>query len=351
MHLLNKTIIYMKILNVFVLMMWFVGAAVAQNDQPYMTKSFSGQKVSRLEVKTSGGYIKVNGGSSSPGVKVFIRSNNWNTKISREEIEDRLKDYELEIKVSGNTLVCTAKPKTEKSIFNNSNRLSISFEIDSPEKVDTDISTSGGSITLVKLSGNLNFKTSGGSMTLNNINGNVKGGTSGGSIKLNSADGDIHLTTSGGSITAENAKGTINLRTSGGSMTFNNLSGTIVGKTSGGAIRANDIKGDLDISTSGGSIKFTNMDGNISGSTSGGGIEGNILAIKDHVNLSTSAGSIKVDLPFNEGLDLDLRGNRVYSDKLAKVSNTLKEGKVNGRVNGGGKSVKMRTSAGSIYVD
>ena len=341
----------MRILNLFLAMMLFVGVAIAQNDSPYTTKTFSGQKVNRLEVKTSGGYIKVNGGAATPGVKVFIRSNNWNTKISKEEIEERLKDYVLDIKVSGNTLVCTAKPKNESSIWNNSNRLSISFEIDSPEKVDTDIATSGGSITLSKLSGNLNFKTSGGSMTLTGLSGNVKGATSGGSIKLNEAGGDINLSTSGGSVTADNAEGTINLRTSGGSMTFNNLSGTIVGKTSGGSIKANNIKGDLDISTSGGSIKFTNMDGNISGSTSGGGIEGNIVAIKNHVNLSTSAGSIKVDLPFNEGLDLDLRGNRVYSDKLAKVSNTLKEGKVNGRVNGGGKSVKMRTSAGSIYVD
>jgi YbbR domain-containing protein len=48
----------MKILNLFLAMMLFVGVAVAQNDSPYTTKTFSGQKLNRLEVKTSGGYIK-----------------------------------------------------------------------------------------------------------------------------------------------------------------------------------------------------------------------------------------------------------------------------------------------------
>lgn len=341
----------MRILNLFLAMVLCVGAAIAQNTEPYMVKDFSGQRIDRLEVRTSGGSIKVNGGASTPKVKVFIRSNSWNTKLSAKEIEERLGNYILEVKVSGGTLICSAKPKKENFSWNNSNRLSIGFEIDSPEKVDTDLATSGGSITLSKLDGNLGFKTSGGSMTLDALKGNIKGSTSGGSIKMNQLGGEISLSTSGGSITAENSNGNIKLTTSGGSLNFNNLKGDIRGTTSGGSIKANNVNGDLSISTSGGSIKFTNIEGNISGSTSGGGIEGNILAIKDHVNLSTSAGSIKVDLPFNEGMDLDLRGNRVYSDKLAKVSNTLKEGKVNGRVNGGGKSVKMRTSAGSIYVD
>ncbi len=341
----------MRILNLFLAMVLGLGVAIAQNTEPYMVKDFSGQRVNRLEVRTSGGAIKVNGGASTTRVKVFIRSNSWNTKLSQKEIEERLENYILEIKVSGGTLTCTAKPKKENFSWNNSNRLSIGFEVDSPEKVDTDLATSGGSITLAKLDGNLSFKTAGGSMTLSDLKGDVKGSTSGGSIKLNKLGGEINLTTSGGSITAENSAGNMKLSTSGGSLTFNNLKGDIRGTTSGGSIRANDIVGDLSISTSGGSIRFSNIEGNLKGSTSGGGIEGNILSIKDEVSLSTSAGSIKVDLPFNEGMDLDLKGNRVYSDKLAKVSNTLKEGKVNGRVNGGGKSVKMRTSSGSIYVD
>lgn len=341
----------MKLLKLILTILVVAGAATAQDTKPYMVKDFSGQRIERLDVSTSGGSIQVNGGASSSKVRVIIRSNSWNKQLSDKEIADRLEDYTLEVKVSGGILICLAKPKNEGSFLNNNNRLSIGFEIDVPEKVDTELRTSGGSISMAKLNGNLNFRTSGGSLSLSQLKGKVKGSTSGGSIKLNEAKGDISLTTSGGSITADNSNGNINLKTSGGSMTFNNLEGTINGSTSGGSIRANNIKGDLDISTSGGSIKFTNIEGNISGSTSGGGIEGNILAIKNHVNLSTSAGSIKVDLPFNEGMDLDLKGNRVYSDKLAKVSNTLKEGKVNGRVNGGGKSVRMRTSAGSIYVD
>lgn len=340
----------MRIANLFLLMILSVTVSLAQNVDPYLVKDFSGQRIDKIETTTSGGSIKVNGGAKTARVKVFVRSNNWNNKLSDKEIEERLQNYTLEVKMNGNTLVCYAKPKSDWS-FGNSNRLSISFEIDSPEKVNTELATSGGSINLSTLDGNLNFRTSGGSMTLAGLKGKVKGSTSGGSIKLNDLHGDVSLSTSGGSITAEKSDGDLKLSTSGGSLTFNDLKGKIVGQTSGGSIRANNVKGDLSISTSGGSIKFSNFEGNLNGSTSGGGIEGNIISIKDNVSLVTSAGSIKVDLPFNEGMDLDLKGNRVYSDKLAKVSNTLKQGKVNGRVNGGGKTVRMKTSSGSIYVD
>jgi hypothetical protein len=341
----------MKILNLILALVISASAAIAQNTEPYLVKSFSGEAVTRIEASTSGGMIKVNGGASTPKVTVYIRSNSLNQKLSKKEIEERLENYILEVKMSGSTLVCIAKSKKENFSWNNSNRLSIGFEIDTPERVDTDLATSGGSITLSRLNGNLNFRTSGGSLQLAALRGTLKGSTSGGSIKAEKLDGTGSLTTSGGSINVENTSGEFRFSTSGGSITFNNLKGEFKGVTSGGSIRANNVSGDLAVSTNGGSIKFTNIEGNLNGSTSGGGIEGNILTIKDHVSLSTSAGSIKVDLPFNEGLDLDLKGNRVYSDKLAKVSNTLKEGRVNGKINGGGKSVKMRTSAGSIYVD
>lgn len=342
----------MKILNLFLALVISMSAAMAQTStEPYLVKSFNGEGVTRIEASTSGGMIKVNGGASTAKVRVFIRSNSLNQKLSQKEIQERLENYILEVKMSGSTLICLAKPKKENFGWNNSNRLSIAFEIDTPERVDTDLATSGGSITLSRLNGNLGFRTSGGSLQLNALRGTIKGATSGGSIKAQDLDGSGSLVTSGGSITAENAVGDFRFSTSGGSITFNNMKGDFKGTTSGGSIRANNVSGDLSVSTSGGSIKFTNIEGNLSGSTSGGGIEGNILKIKDHVSLSTSAGSIKVDLPFNEGMDLDLKGNRVYSDKLAKVSNTLKEGRVNGKINGGGKTVKMRTSAGSIYVD
>ncbi len=341
----------MKILNLLMALLFTCSAAIAQNNEPYLVKNFDGESITRVEASTSGGTIKVTGGASRATVKVFVRSNSLNNKLTQSEIKERLENYILEIKVSGSTLICLAKAKKENFTWNNSNRLSIGFEITVPERVDTDLATAGGSINLAKLTGNLLFRTSGGSIGLENITGTVKGATSGGSIKVKYMDANGTLSTSGGSITAENASGDLKFVTSGGSITFNDMEGDIRGTTSGGSIKANNIKGNLYISTSGGSIKFTNIEGNISGSTSGGGIEGNILSIDKTVNLSTSAGSIKVDLPFNEGMDLDLKGNRIYSDKLAKVSSTLKEGKVNGKVNGGGKSVKMRTSAGSIYVD
>lgn len=323
----------------------------AQTTEPYIIKDFGKQNINFVDVSTSGGTIKVTGGASTTRVRVYIRPNNWSKKLTESQIKERLENYILDVKVTDGKLICLAKPKNDGFIFNNDNRLSVSFEIESPEKVSTNLRTSGGSIQLANLKGDLEFKTSGGSLNLSNLAGKIDGKTSGGSIKLTDVKGTVSLSTSGGSITAENVSDKINLSTSGGSLTFINLSGDIKGTTSGGSIKADNIKGNLSISTSGGSIRFSEINGSIKASTSGGSINGDIKSIGEFVDLSTSAGAIRVDLPFNENMDLDLKGNRIYSEKLAKHSSTLKQGKAQGKINGGGKSVRMRTSSGSIYVD
>jgi hypothetical protein len=50
--------------------------------------------------------------------------------------------------------------------------------------------------------------------------------------------------------------------------------------------------------------------------TSGGGIDANIVKLGEILRLSTSAGNIHANIPFSEGMDLDIKGNRIKSDKL-----------------------------------
>jgi hypothetical protein len=69
------------------------------------------------------------------------------------------------------------------------------------------------------------------------------------------------------------------------------------------------------------------------------------------LRLSTSAGNIHANIPFSEGMDLDIKGNRIKSDKLSKVSSNLSSGRVKGRVNGGGTEVTLTASSGTIFVE
>lgn len=338
----------MKKLFIILFLPLFTQLAIAQGNEPFLVKNFKGETVNKVNVTTSGGYIKVKGGASATSVKVFVKPDGLSSNVSKSEIENRLKNYQLEVSVSNGTLVCIAKPKSSVS---NSNRLSISFEIESPQKVDTDLMTSGGSLSLDGLSGIQKLKTSGGSISLSGINGETYGATSGGSIKMNNCQNKADVKTSGGSITAENSKGELAFATSGGSLTFKNLEGKITGKTSGGSIKSEKISGEIELVTAGGSISFSDVKGDLDARTSGGSIKGNILSINKNISLKTSAGSVRVDLPFSEPMDLDIKGSRIYSDKLAKVTDNLKSGKVKGKVNGGGKSVQIYTSVGAVYVD
>lgn len=325
----------------------------AQNDQqPYLTKTFSGSSLSKLSVITSGGAIEVEGGSaSSVKVEMYVRPNNWNGRstLSKEELEDRLDDYDIVIRTEGNTVVASAR-RRESGSWNSKRSLSISFKVFTPRNFSTDLMTSGGSIRLASLNGTQKFKTSGGSIKVRDIKGNIDGLTSGGSITAENCSPNVVLTTSGGSITASNSSGAIVLKTSGGSLTLSQLSGQIEASTSGGSIQVKNVKGELVARTSGGGIRLEGVEGNVDASTSGGGIQADVVAIDDYLKLRTSAGSVQVNMPLSGGLDLDLRGSSVKAP-LRNFDGQSSKNRINGRMNGGGKLVQLSTSAGSVSIN
>ncbi|MEZ0542974.1 DUF4097 family beta strand repeat-containing protein [Fibrella arboris] len=319
------------------------------DETPYKTQTFNG--ISALRSQTSGGSLLVEGGSGSEArVEMYVHSNNWNGKdeLSKDEIEERLSNYDIVIRQEGSTLVATAKQKNNN--WNWKKGLSISFKFYTPRTLSTNISTSGGSIKMSHLAGEQQFKTSGGSIQLADLKGNIDGQTSGGSIKLTDCHNQIDLETSGGSIDAANSDGTINLNTSGGSIRLSGLNGVIKAKTSGGSINGDGIDGELITSTSGGSIRIRSMAGSIDAETSAGSVEVAMSRVDKFVKLETSAGSVRVNMPMNKGMDLDLSGNRV-SAPLTNFSGSAEKDRIVGKMNGGGIPVRLTANSGSVYVN
>jgi hypothetical protein len=320
-------------------------------DKMYMSKEFSETSLNALNVKTSGGAISVEGNRSS-GVRVemYISGTNWNGRtISDEDLEDQLKEYTLIVRREGNTVVASAEPKNRGN-FNWKNGLSISFRVFTPQNITTDLVTSGGSIRLASLTGNQTFTTSGGSIKVKELKGTIKGRTSGGSIEAIDCADEVDLVTSGGSIKAQAMTGTIRLRTSGGSISLAELDGNIEASTSGGGIRADKIRGELNARTSGSSIRMQNLSASVNARTSAGSIEADFDALGEFVTLSTSAGSVRVNMPLNKGMNLDLRGNKV-SMPLKNFTGQQDKDRVQGSMNGGGIPVKLTASSGSVYVN
>ena len=343
-----------KLLSLLILGLSTVSISFAQDKEtPYLVKTYQSSEVQNLNVRTSGGGITVTG---QPGnetrVEVYIRPNNWNgSSLSKAEIEERLEEYELSVKKEGGTVYCLAKRKRESGWNDWKKSLNITFKIYSPEKVSTDLQTSGGGINLKNLTGNLEFSTSGGGLKLANLGGNIKGRTSGGGIDLTGCRDVIDVSTSGGGIGADNCKGEIRLSTSGGGLRLKGLDGTIKATTSGGGVRAEEISGELVTSTSGGSIHLEDIRASVRASTSGGGIDADIKSFGKYLSLSTSAGSINVRMPMDKGLDLDLDANRVRVPEIKNFSGRIEKDRVKGSVNGGGIPVTMDANSGGIHIN
>jgi hypothetical protein len=329
-----------------------VNAQFNAEKTPLVTRSLATDDIKNVQVETSGGSITVTGVAASEAkIEVYVTPNNYReNKLSEEEIRQRMKeDYKLTIEVSSDhKLIATAKPIDQK--MNWKKALNFSFKIYVPKNVSTNLATSGGSINLSHLSGNLDFVTSGGSLHLDDVSGKIDGVTSGGSIHVENSKDDITLTTSGGSITAQKCDGKVYLSTSGGSINLSDLKGDIKATTSGGSVNGNDVDGDLHAHTSGGGIRLKNMSCNLSTSTSGGGIHVEIKELRKSVAISNSGGSINVILPAGKGVDLELSGDKVKTDKLENFTGKVEENKIEGKLNGGGASVKVKGGSGGVYL-
>lgn len=281
------------------------------DDNVYSTHRFNVVSGERLDVSTSGGSITVTGSDNNEAViKMFVRRNNRYLQASDTD----LRNFEIKIEKSGNTVVASAKRLQSNTNILRPNNESISFEVSVPRNFQINVNTSGGSIRLTDLEGELS------------------GRTSGGSIRLSKLVGDIDVRTSGGSITIEESSGKISARTSGGSVSASNSEGV------------------LDLSTSGGSVRLENLAGEVSASTSGGSIRANIASLTGDLSLRTSGGSISATLPRGLGLNLDLRGNSVRIP-LENFSGETKRNQIVGNMNGGGHNITMRTSGGGVTVN
>ncbi|GLU51738.1 DUF4097 family beta strand repeat-containing protein [Dyadobacter frigoris] len=339
------------LLAAFVLFITISANAQNSDEKPYISKNFTSASLTNLKVETSGGSITV-AGDQPNGVKVemYVRPNNWNGKVnlSKEEIEDKLEDFDIFIGTEGSVLKATAVRKNRNGWDKNS--VSISFKISTPRNMATNLRTSGGSIRISSLTGEQNFRTSGGSLKVSDLDGLIDGQTSGGSIEVENCKKEITLSTSGGSIKASELSGKINLHTSGGSITLNGLDGSIVAQTSGGSIKGDGIKGDLDAGTSGGSVRLAAVSGSVKAHTSGGSMEVEITQIGKFVDLSTSAGSLRVNMPMDKGMDLNLKGNKV-TVSLKNFDGQVEKDRVLGKMNGGGIPVNLSANGGSVSIN
>ncbi len=203
-----------------------------------------------------------------------------------------------------------------------------SIEIDTHDESQVEVDARSGAAFHFELSGDgsdarLTGEASGWLGMLSSGNVSVR-------IKI-PAEFSVDLTTAGGAIQIDDVDGDVRARTSGGSVEISEVTGEVEARTSGGHVHVHDVGGPVFARTSGGriSVRFNDR------------AEGDI---------ETSGGSIEVEVEEGVGIELDAStsGGRVSIDSELRVSGTISRSRVQGKINGGGPELRLRTSGGNV---
>jgi DUF4097 and DUF4098 domain-containing protein YvlB len=323
--------------------------AVATED--HIQKSVPAGSATRLTVNAEFGAIRVQPSTGrTVEVEVYFRG----TPPSNEEFDKMLRDFALNVSQQGSEVRVSGTFKDgwqAKPLFgffsfcrqmHNGRCLiysgwlrEIEYRVTVPREFSTDLATSGGSISVGDLKGEVKARTSGGSLNFGRIDGPVNGNTSGGSITLAGGKGRAVVHTSGGSIRIMEATGDVDASTSGGSISIDRAAGRVNAHTSGGGITVREVTGVIDASTS------------------GGGVTASLLAQpKEECRLSTSGGSINVTVgkDVHIYLDASTSGGSVSTDFPVPTSRDRHRHELRAPLNGGGPALRLHTSGGGISV-
>jgi hypothetical protein len=306
-----------------------VSTSTAQETKYSFKEGYGMTLPAQLTVSTSDGNINV---VSSPGndIEVFFIARRANDvlKISREELE---KELIVETTHQGSNLKIVVRNRDERSINFFRDDIDVSFEIHVPQKTACILNTSDGNIAVSGITGNQQLKSSDGDIRIDDITGNVTTKTS---------DGDISV---------DRVKGSVEARTSDGHIEVSKVIGDVDTSTSDGNITLSAINGDTSSKTSDGYITFKELSGSFTGVSSDGNIRGNLLQLKNQLNVRTGDGNIDITIPGNLGLDLDIKGESL-NVPLNNFSGHSDEESIRGKSNGGGIPVNLSTSDGRVVL-
>lgn len=239
----------------------------------------------------------------------------------------------------------------------------------------------GGSIRLDDIGGGANAETGGGSIDVGTISGDMGLHTGGGSIVIRHANGKVIAETGGGSVEIQSGAQGATVETGGGSVEVHECNGKVKVSTGGGSVDLKDVGGPAEIETGGGSIRLTSASGHVHAETGGGGIElygvpsakaetsaGGITVKlvntggeRHDSDLETGAGDITVyiasDVAINVRASVDMgNGHRISSD-FSDIHVNSEGGQwgpktltAEGKLNGGGPTLKVHTSSGDICI-
>jgi hypothetical protein len=307
-------------------------AAFAATEEK-LDKRFSVQPGGTIVVEVDFGAVDVSTNATSEVVADVWRKIGLRKKADEEAF---LRDNPVEFAQDGNTVTIRCRGKTKSSWFNRGrNQNEAKYTITVPAQFSARLGSGGGGVHVVDLTGEVKAHTGGGGLSFARLHGPLNGDTGGGGVN------------------AVDCEGVLNFRSGGGGIEVNGGSGSLDGTTGGGSVSVRRFQGATHVTTGGGGLTIENVQGGVDGSTGGGSISAVLPSeLSDNVKLSTGGGGISVGVPGTAAFNLDAKtsGGRVHTELPVAVVGKIEEGHLEGPVNGGGKSVQLRSGGGSIHL-
>ncbi len=357
-----------------------------------------------VKIRVDMGAVVVHGSSQS-GIDYALHMQSPGT--SEEEAKHQFEGYKVTTYIHGDTAWVIGEWQGTHSMHVGSARVSIStgshkfsgqFVVNLPRNTESlKVETGGGAVETTGVAGRVDIQSGGGKIHVDDIGGAVNVNTGGDLIDVGTVGGDAKLQTGGGNITIRSVKGNLRAETGGGNISvlsgeqgavlqagggnveIRRCLGHVRATTGGGSIDLGDIGGAADIDTGGGSIRLSSAKGPVRARTGGGSVElygvpsarvetgaGGITVKllntggeRTDSMIETSAGDITVyiasDVAVTVRASVDLgNGHRITSD-LPGI-HIANEGDqwgprtltADGKLNGGGPVLKVRTTTGDI---
>jgi hypothetical protein len=242
----------------------------------------------------------------------------------------------ITVTIDANTVTVRMHASREQSaIWSNHTRLDARYTIRVPKNFSADLNTGGGAIAAAHLNGDVRANSGGGDLRLSHLHGAVSAQSGGGGIRLEECNGRLEIGTGGGDIVLTDGDGKLRAR------------------TGGGRIEVHNFKGNTDVDSGGGQLTLERIDGAITAETSGGSIATSVAAggALQSITLESSGGNIDLALPLAAAADItaDTEAGGVTTDLPLEIIKRDEE-HLRGKLNGGGASVLLRTTGGSIRI-
>lgn len=341
---------YLKPIS-FAVLLLITAPVSAQVQLTPISEKFSANQVENLMLSVVDADVTVNTSNAS-SVTVDVTVDGRDRNKAMEYYEKR----NFSVSLEDGTLHIISKPKKiYGESYNWRNPIDIHVMINMPTDVPSSIRTSDGNLAIEELTSGAKIKTSDGDIEIGQISG-----------------GDIVIQTSDGNIAADLLRGpSVSIKTSDGNLVLGELIGDIIrAQTSDGDIKIETVSGEFEVRTSDGDLSIRDMTssravaqtsdgdirvGNVTGSLTVSSSDGDIeleLVDPGDISVSVGDGDALVSIPADISTTLDVRASDgdVEMDTFPNFSGDIATSRVSGDLNGGGPTIRVRTSDGDAVM-